>query len=285
MHACILTFNLPQRFEKGATSLPSERDIPVLKSPLLTLHLWGSAWSPQPLLPYLIILLPTLPLLFLNVPRSFEPALSSSWTSFPSEGHVASPLVSLCPYWNVTNQMRAFVTAVLGTLTWCTRIPWEFTSLDDSLHSPVCIIMGCGGPKLPPNTHQNRSPPGQGLHLLCFLPTRRTVQRAGCKPPFKLPVAVLSTATFHHPSFLWPLNFFWNDPGPSIWHFNCKWSCVTTWSVLVWFTYLLAKHSSSPNYVLGSSKIQNSSLRAQNRYHASFFFFFNLSPCSQDSEG
>lgn len=168
MYACILTFNLPQSFEKGAASLPSERDIPVLKSPLLTLHLWGSAWSPQPLLPYLIILLPTPPLLFLNVSRSFEPALSSSWTSFPSEGHVASPLVSLCPYWNVTNQMRAFVTAVLGTLTWCTRIPWAFTSLDDSLYSMVCIIMGCGGPKLPPNTHQNRSPPGQGLHLLCF---------------------------------------------------------------------------------------------------------------------
>ena len=134
MHACILMVNLPQHFEKGAASLPSEPDIPVLKSPLLTLHLWGSAWYPQPLLPYLVILLPTSPLLFRNVPgglspRSFGPALSSTWTSFPAEGHVASPCVSLCPYWNVTYRMRAFLTTVHGTLSRCTWITWEFTSL------------------------------------------------------------------------------------------------------------------------------------------------------------
>ena len=188
MHACILMVNLPQHFEKGAASLPSEPDIPVLKSPLLTLHLRGSAWYPQPLLPYLVILLPTSPLLFRNVPgglspRSFGPALSSTWTSFPAEGHVASPCVSLCPYWNVTYRMRAFLTTVHGTLSRCTWITWEFTSLSWFTLLLACIIMECGGPKLPPNTHQDRSPPEQGLHLLCFLPTCRTVQRAGRKSP------------------------------------------------------------------------------------------------------
>ena len=62
-------------------------------------------------------------------PRSFGPALSSTWTSFPAEGHVASPCVSLCPYWNVTYRMRAFLTTVHGTLSRCTWILWEFTSL------------------------------------------------------------------------------------------------------------------------------------------------------------
>ena len=206
MRACILMFNLPQRFEKGAASLPSEHEIPVLKSPLLTLHLWGSAWSPWPLLPYLIILLPTPPLLFLNVPGGLCPP--EFWTCSFLYLNFFSPR-GTCGF------SSCFFVSLLkchqsdeSFLNHCTRNINTVHSNSVGVHvsfmihfTPwhACIIMGCGGPKLPPNTHQNRSPPGQGLHLLCFLPTCKTVQRAGCKPPFKLPVAVLRRATFHHP--------------------------------------------------------------------------------------
>lgn len=117
--------------------------------------------------------------------------------------------------------------------------------------------------------------------FLCVSCCHRTMQRVRCdnwcKTALKWSDAVLIREETQLPL---TANSWWNDPDRSIWHFNYTVSCVTTWSVLIWFIYLFDKHLFRTNYVPSASKIQNCSLRAENRESCWSHPSFLISPTS-----